>query len=208
MTTSPTPSFLAEILSGGAVPLSGSTIPLGKRAYFQERLKGRAYDLVVNEFLRQRDMDPTLTQATIARRLEKRPEQINRWLSGPGNWTLETLSDLLLAICGGEPSVGVSMLQGSTEDRAFTEDHAPAERQEMMAKASLGASPVVEEMRRSAGQLSGNQAIMNTATLAAPLDQSRMYRPDDMIESIRDPITPANSNRPPVSGLVGGAYNA
>src|SRR5476651_1437714 len=33
-------TFLSEIVSGGEVPLSGRPIPIGQRAYFQERLKG------------------------------------------------------------------------------------------------------------------------------------------------------------------------
>jgi hypothetical protein len=204
MTTSPTPTFLVEILSGGAVPLAGSKIPRGKRAYFQERLKGRAYDLVVNEFLRQCDLDSTLTQAAVARRLEKRPEQINRWLAGPGNWTLETLSDLLLAICGGEPTVGVSVLRRSAEEHASSVDRVLSERDEGVTQASVGEPAAAEEMSRAADQLNGGQAIMNTSTLATPLSKPRAFAWDDMNEFAPNPITPANSNHP-ASELIGEA---
>jgi hypothetical protein len=103
-------TFLSEIVSGGEVPLSGRPIPIGQRAYFQERLKGRVYSLIMNEFLKQKEKFG-VTQAAIGRRLDKRPEQVNRWLSGPSNWTLETVSDLLLAICAGEPSLVLCSLQ-------------------------------------------------------------------------------------------------
>ena len=110
MPTSQT-AFLSEILSGGSLPVSGDPIPDGQCAYFQERLKGRVFSFIFSEFLKQQAQNPEITQACIARRLRKRPEQINRWLSGPSNWTLETISDLVLAIYGGEPSLGVSALR-------------------------------------------------------------------------------------------------
>lgn len=100
MTTSRT-SFLSEILSG-------DPIPLGKLAYFQERFKNRLYDAVVSEFLRQ-ERESGLTRAEIARRIGKKPEQLTRWLGAPGNWTLATVSDLLLAM-GCEPEISISRL--------------------------------------------------------------------------------------------------
>lgn len=60
------------------------------------------YELVVSEFQKSR-----ITKATLARRLGKRPEIISRLLGAPGNWTLNTVSDLLFAISGGEPEYGV-----------------------------------------------------------------------------------------------------
>jgi hypothetical protein len=39
-----------------------------------------------------------LKQNELAQRIRKGPDQINRWLGAPGNWTLDTISDLLLGI--------------------------------------------------------------------------------------------------------------
>jgi hypothetical protein len=49
-----------------------------------------------------------LSQADLARRLGKRPEIISRLLGAPGNWGLDTVSDLLFAISGAEPDYAVS----------------------------------------------------------------------------------------------------
>lgn len=96
MTTSSTSqtSFLSEIVSGQA-------IPLGKLAYFRERFRDRLYELVVSEFLRK-EKAGELSRADLARRIGRKPEQITRWLGAPGNWTLETVSDLLLGITKAE----------------------------------------------------------------------------------------------------------
>lgn len=97
---SPMP-FLSEIVSGTA-------IPPGKRAYFQERLRNRLYDLVIDEFRKQQKTG--LTQAALAARIGRRPEQVHRWLASPANLTFDTLSDLLLGIAAAELEIGVSPL--------------------------------------------------------------------------------------------------
>jgi hypothetical protein len=78
----------------------------GVRAYFQERFRNRLFTIVIREFISARDSG--LTQKQLAKRLGKRPEQINRLLSAPGNWTLDTCSDLLLGINAQEPNVTIS----------------------------------------------------------------------------------------------------
>lgn len=78
-------------------PAGDARIPLEAVAYFRARNRNNAYHAVIQEF-----QDSGLSQATIARRLGKRPEIINRLLGAPGNWTLDTISDLLFAISGAE----------------------------------------------------------------------------------------------------------
>lgn len=41
-----------------------------------------------------------ISQVTLAKRLGKRPEQVSRILAGPGNWTIDTVAELLFAIDG------------------------------------------------------------------------------------------------------------
>jgi transcriptional regulator with XRE-family HTH domain len=64
--------------------------------YFQGRLRNRLYGELIKLFMQKRNTG--LTRADLARRLGKKPEQVTRWLSGPGNLKIDTLSDLLLAM--------------------------------------------------------------------------------------------------------------
>jgi len=102
MNTSQQTQFLSEIFSD-------DPIPPAKLAYFRERFRDQLYELVLSEFLRRQP--DGLTKAEIAKRIGRKPEQITRWLGAPGNWTLETVSDLLLAISRAEPSVRLSSLK-------------------------------------------------------------------------------------------------
>jgi hypothetical protein len=90
MATYQTSSVLTEILSAPQ---------LSRRAlgYFRARLKNRLHQLVLSEFLK-REGNEGFNKADLARRIDKKPEQITRLLGAPGNWTLDTLSDLLLAM--------------------------------------------------------------------------------------------------------------
>src|SRR5882724_8863381 len=89
MTTYLTPSF-SEIREG-------TPIPPGTLAYFRERLRNRLHQLVLRHFLEQ-ERTHGLTRADMARRIGRKPEQVTRWLGAAGNWTVDTVSDLLLSM--------------------------------------------------------------------------------------------------------------
>ena len=84
-------------------PEAENRISRSTLAYFQARNKHRIYDLVIDQFGKS-----GLSKASLARRLGKGTDQVSRWLGAPGNWTLDTLSDLLFAIIGGEAEYSVS----------------------------------------------------------------------------------------------------
>ena len=95
--------FLSEIAIG-------EPIPVNKLAFFQARLRNRLFDLVLKRFLEQQNSG--LTKAELARRIGKSPEQITRLLGAPGNWTLDTASDLLIGIAGEELKMGTESVLG------------------------------------------------------------------------------------------------
>jgi hypothetical protein len=72
--------------------------------YFGARYRNRLHSEVLRLFTLE-NKRRGLTRADLAKRLGKRPEQVTRWLSAPGNWTLDTVSNLMLAM-GYEPEVG------------------------------------------------------------------------------------------------------
>ena len=89
--------------------LNRTPLSVGDIAYYRQRQQNRVFEAVWLEFVNQVETSG-LTKKTIADRLGKSPSQITRWLSGPTNWTLDTVSDLLLAMkC--EITIGISSLQ-------------------------------------------------------------------------------------------------
>jgi hypothetical protein len=78
-----------------------ASLSKGTRAYFRARTRNRLYNLVMQKY-REHRAGEKLTQVEIARRMGRRPEVVNRLLMGPRNWTVDTISDLLLAIAGEE----------------------------------------------------------------------------------------------------------
>jgi hypothetical protein len=87
---------------------------LSKKAlgYFRARLKNRLHQSVLSEFLKREANG--FTKAKFARRIGKRPELITRLLGAPGNWELDTVSDLLLAM-GSELELKIA----GFDDRGF-----------------------------------------------------------------------------------------
>jgi Helix-turn-helix len=96
--------FLNEIKAGH----DGAPIPEATRAYFQQRLRNRFFEFILNRFVEQQKHG--LTKAKLARRIGKTPDIVNRWLSAPSNLTLDTASDLLLGIKAEELEMGASSL--------------------------------------------------------------------------------------------------
>lgn len=97
-------------------PSGTSRVPESTLAYFRTRNKHRMYSLVIGEFKRS-----GISQADLARRLGKGTDIVCRWLSSPGNWTLDTLSDLLFAATGAEPARALNYpLRASSQARSDT----------------------------------------------------------------------------------------
>ncbi|WP_293962092.1 helix-turn-helix transcriptional regulator [Sneathiella sp.] len=87
--------------------------PIGEEdlAYFRQRMKNRAFQEIMRLFVDRAEKDG-LTKSNIASKLEKDKSQISRMFAGPMNWTIDTLSDLSLAL-GYEASVVFNDLSSS-----------------------------------------------------------------------------------------------
>jgi hypothetical protein len=99
--TSQTP-FLSELIAGH----SGPPIPVGKRAYFQERLRIRVFNFLLSKFIQAQAKG--LNKNILAKRIDRSPEVVNRWLAAPSNLTVDTISDLLLGIAAEELELDAS----------------------------------------------------------------------------------------------------
>ena len=73
-------------------------VSLKTLGYLRAQFKNRLHQLVIAEFEKREEAG--FTKAELARRIHKKPEQITRLLGAPGNWTLDTVSDLLLGMGG------------------------------------------------------------------------------------------------------------
>jgi len=99
-----------------------TAIPVAMRAYFRGRFGNKIHELVLAEFAAQEHEGKT-SRAELARKIRRKPEQITRWLGSPGNWTLDTLSDLLLGM-GLEPVVSARSLVSEHVSNWSTAGHA------------------------------------------------------------------------------------
>lgn len=92
MTTSPITSLLSKPRGKD----DAARIPEWMLDYVRERGKQDIHSLILGEFRRA-----GITQTTLAARLgHKMADRVCRYLRSPANWTIETVAELLFAICG------------------------------------------------------------------------------------------------------------
>lgn len=90
MPTSQMPELFTDILD----PDPAKPIPPEVLAYFCRRVRLEFHKEVVGKWHQLE----TMTQKDLADRLGKRPEVISRLLGAPGNWELDTVTMLLVAM--------------------------------------------------------------------------------------------------------------
>lgn len=76
-------------------PKRGSRVQVYDLGAVRARNKNKAHSYLLDLF-----KESGLSKAEVAKMVGKKPEQITRWLAGPGNLTLDTLSDLIFVMKG------------------------------------------------------------------------------------------------------------
>lgn len=95
MTTSPQ----TAVASALATPNS-ERLPAGILAYLSARNRGAVFDYV-HQKLREAE-GHGMTRKELANRIRKSPTRLSHILGSPGNWTIDTVSELLIGIAGEE----------------------------------------------------------------------------------------------------------
>jgi hypothetical protein len=153
---------------------SGDPLSVGVLGYFRERQRLRLYELVMREFLRT-----GITKAELARRMGRKPEQITRWLGAPGNWTLDTISDLLLAISGGELSASVTHPFAAVHEAPAPQE---GEKHEGVPGPAVGADDGSDDR---AGSESATLKAVETESADNSQSRGITSRTDDFLTSLR-----------------------
>jgi hypothetical protein len=81
--------------------LAGRNFSERELVYLEQRALNNFYDFVLLKFLEEQK-NSDLTKAELARRIKRGPDQVNRWLASPSNWTIGTVQRLLAGISGDE----------------------------------------------------------------------------------------------------------
>ena len=68
--------------------------------YFKQRQRNRLYETVINVVEEAAQVDG-VRRKDIADKIGINPSQVSRWLAGPSNWNIDSISDVLWA-AGGE----------------------------------------------------------------------------------------------------------
>lgn len=136
----------------GDEPLSDYAI-----GYLNARVRNGFYDYVLRRFdeeARKRG----LSKAELARRLNLGPDRISKLLGSPGNWTLDTVSELLVGICREElvPDSRSYLNRASRNFRAEDDllQNIPSLQQSATPLQDEGQSKVEKEMKSEVGALS------------------------------------------------------
>lgn len=106
MNTSPTTHLLSDVAGGGPIPEANL-------AYLEQRVLNAFYAFVMAKFFDEKKKSG-LTQAKLARRINRGTDVVNRWLASPGNWQIGTLARLLVGISGEEAALSSVPLLGRT----------------------------------------------------------------------------------------------
>jgi len=99
---------------------TSQTEPLSRRDlyYYRRRFVTRVFTALAKHFATEAE-NHGATKSMIAKRLNVDPAQITRWLSAPSNLTLESISDILLALdAEAEPLTVVPFRERHTQNYA------------------------------------------------------------------------------------------
>ena len=190
-------------------PVDQTRVPERTLWFYRGRLQHRIYDLIVQEFYRQEDAG-LVNRAALARRLNKRPEQITRWLAAPSNWTLDTISDLLVGLrvppvlsVGGLPVIQPDVAQSATELSAISPDVGSGRGQSLditIPAHSTGDSNLVPSTVYLSGTITGTSKLtlsgINAVRTSSPPNEREAR---GLLQSMRTPT----ANKP-----VGGPTSA